>query len=134
LDIGGSSMGNHALGVVTFGPRQDKTTFDLDEAVRGEHASGHELDFDGKPIATPLDMDRPVTLTRPSGGGWSTVHDLAKYVRMELAGCKLPDGARYVSEEALLERRKPQVAMSDHESYGMGLWVDRGWGCPGRGA
>jgi beta-lactamase family protein len=47
------------------------------------------------------------------------------YIRMELAGGALPDGKRYVSRDALLARRKPQVALGEDATYGMGLMVDR---------
>jgi len=108
-----------------------ETTFDLARVGREVHATGHETDFDGKTRVTSIDMVRAATIvTRPSGGAWSTVHDLAKVLAMELANGKLPDGQRYVSEDALLERRKPQVAMSERVSYGMGLAVSRSWGIP----
>src|SRR5262249_55766397 len=61
---------------------------------------------------------------------WSNVHDLLKYVAMELALGKLPGGKRYLGEDALLARQAPQVAMSKDQSYGMGLIVDRTWGIP----
>src|SRR5713101_1973414 len=53
-----------------------------------------------------------------------------KYVAMELAEGKLPDGTTYISKEPLLERRKPQVWMDKDNSYGMGLMVDTTYGVP----
>ena len=42
-----------------------------------------------------------------------------------LDGGVLPDGARHVSEAALLARREPKVALGKDTVYGMGLMVDR---------
>ena len=47
---------------------------------------------------------------------------------MELAKGRLADGSRLVSEQNLLERRKPNVAVSDDVEYGMGLIIDKRWG------
>jgi hypothetical protein len=49
---------------------------------------------------------------------------------MELAKGKLTDGKRYISEETLLARRAPQVAVGEDEIYGMGLTVDTKYGVP----
>ena len=65
---------------------------------------------------------------RPAGGAWGSVNDVLKYVQMELAEGKLPDGKQYISKEALLARRAPQVALNKDASYGMGLMVDKTWG------
>jgi hypothetical protein len=43
------------------------------------------------------------------------------YIQMELAEGKLPNGKTYVSREALLKRREPNVALGNDGSYGMGL-------------
>jgi CubicO group peptidase (beta-lactamase class C family) len=107
-----------------------ETTFDFDRALHADHASGHELDVDGNPAIASMAMNGGLHATRPSGGAWSSVHDMAKYLAMELAKGKLPSGARYVSEEALLERRKPQVSMGQYDRYGMGMWESRSWGVP----
>jgi hypothetical protein len=42
----------------------------------------------------------------------------------------LPDGARLVSRENLLERRRPQVRMGEDTAYGMGLVVNTRYGIP----
>jgi CubicO group peptidase (beta-lactamase class C family) len=55
---------------------------------------------------------------------------MLRYVQMELSKGVLPDGKRYVSERALLQRREPQVAIGNDAIYGMGLMVDRTWGVP----
>jgi len=67
---------------------------------------------------------------RPAGGAWSSVRDMLKYVSMELAEGKLPNGTSYISKEPLLERRVPQVYIGKDLSYGMGLMVDTTYGIP----
>lgn len=106
------------------------TTFDFARALDGNHAGAYELDLDGKPGPAVMAVNYLSLADRPDGGAWSTVRDMLKYVAMELARGKLPGGRRYVSEAALLARRAPQVAMSQDESYGLGLMVDRTWGIP----
>jgi hypothetical protein len=67
---------------------------------------------------------------RPAAEAWPSAHDMIKYVSMELAKGTLPSGKRYVSEDALLARRKPQVRTGEFSTYGMGLEVDDEWGVP----
>jgi hypothetical protein len=52
------------------------------------------------------------------------VRDYARYVRLELANGRLPDGSTFVSEKNLLERRVPQVRVSEESWYGMGLMLE----------
>jgi hypothetical protein len=61
---------------------------------------------------------------RPAGAAWSSVRDMLKYVSLELAEGKFPDGKPYISKEPLLERRVPQVSIGKDVTYGMGLMVD----------
>jgi CubicO group peptidase (beta-lactamase class C family) len=107
-----------------------ETTFDYGAALRGNHATAHEYDVDGKMALALADMNRAAISLRPAGEAWSTVHDMAKYVSMELARGALPGGKRYVSEDALLARRKPQVKIGEFTTYGMGLEVNDEWGVP----
>lgn len=114
-----------------FGPLgMTETTFDFDRALKGDRALAYDYDPDGKMATAPIDLDRSIVPLRPAGGAWSTVHDVAKYVAMELAAGKLPNGKRYVSEDALLARRKAQVPVGQFATYGMGLMVDSEWGVP----
>ncbi|APR88466.1 Beta-lactamase [Minicystis rosea] len=107
------------------------TTFDFAEATRKDHASPHAEDFSGKPAVAAIDVDRAaLTPVRPAGGAWSNVKDLRRYVQMELAKGMLPDSHRFISEEALLARRAPQIAMGPDETYAMGLMVDTQLGIP----
>jgi CubicO group peptidase (beta-lactamase class C family) len=114
-----------------FGPLgMTDTTFDFKRALAGDRAIGHDDDIDGKTAVAVMDLNRSVIPVRPAGGEWSSVHDVSKYVMMELANGKLPDGKRYISEDALLARRKPQVPIGEFATYGMGLMVDNEWGVP----
>jgi CubicO group peptidase (beta-lactamase class C family) len=65
---------------------------------------------------------------RPAGGAWSSVNDMLKYVSMELAEGKLPDGKTFISQDALDARRAPQVMIAEDHTYGMGLMVNKRWG------
>ncbi|WP_243042802.1 serine hydrolase domain-containing protein [Dyella sedimenti] len=111
-----------------LGMRQ--TTFDYDRAMLGDHATPHGLDVDGHVAVASMAINDTIRAARPAGAAWSSVADLLRYVQVELAEGLLPDGKRYVSKEALLERRKPNVAIGTTASYGMGLMVDRTWGVP----
>jgi CubicO group peptidase (beta-lactamase class C family) len=104
------------------------TTFDFARALRGNVAMPHEYDVDGKIAPAVMDLNRSIVPVRPAGGAWSNVRDMSKYVLMELAKGALPDGKRYIGEEALLARRAPQVSIGEFVTYGMGLEVDREWG------
>jgi CubicO group peptidase (beta-lactamase class C family) len=106
------------------------TTFDYAQAQRGNHASPHGLDVDGKPALARMDLNYAIVPARPAGGVWTSAHDLSRYVQMELARGKRDDGGTLVSEENLLARRAPQVMVGEDISYGMGLFVDRSWGIP----
>ena len=105
-------------------------TFDLAKVVRENHASPHAWDVAASTVVTKMDLNHSVTALRPAGGAWMSAHDLAQYALLELAKGKLPDGKRYVSEEALLARRAMQVKIGEDSSYGMGLEVDTGFGVP----
>jgi CubicO group peptidase (beta-lactamase class C family) len=106
-----------------------RTTFDFARALRDpNHAAGHAEDVDGKTAVATVDVNRAVVPLRPAGGAWSSARDMRRYVQMELARGKLPDGKPYVSEAALLARRAPQVASGEDESYGMGLSIATKYG------
>jgi CubicO group peptidase (beta-lactamase class C family) len=106
------------------------TTFDFARALAGNHATAHAPDADGRPAKALMAVNYAVIPVRPAGAAWSSVRDMLKYVSMELAQGKLPDGKTYISSGPLLERRAPQVSMSKDETYGMGLMVDMTYGVP----
>lgn len=123
---------DEAMKTRVFGPLgMTATTFDFAEARRSEHASPHGEDAAGKPAVAAVGIDlASMAPVRPAGGAWSNVRDLRRYGQMELAKGQLPDGRRFLSEEALLARRAPQIAMGPDESYAMGLMVDTALGIP----
>jgi CubicO group peptidase (beta-lactamase class C family) len=106
----------------------NSTTFDMARALKGNHASPHGDDPDGHPRVADMAFNYSVMPHRPAGGVWTSAHDLVRYVQLELGRGKLPDGTRLVSEENLLMRRRPQIALGENQSYGMGLMEDKTWG------
>jgi CubicO group peptidase (beta-lactamase class C family) len=106
------------------------TTFDLARVEKNNHAGAHSEDVDGKPAVGRFDLNRSVIPFRPAGGAWTSVHEMSRYVALELSRGVLPGGKRLVSEKNLLTRRTPQVTMGEDATYGMGIRVDTGWGVP----
>ena len=120
-----------AIQSYVFDPLQMKeTTFDFKRAFSGNHAGSHSPDADGKTARAMTAINDAIIPARPAGGAWSSVNDMLKYVSMELAEGKLPDGTTYISKEPLLERRAPQVSIGKDVTYGMGLMVDTTYGVP----
>ena len=120
-----------AIQSYVFDPLQMKeTTFDFKRASSGNHAGSHSPDADGKTAKAVTAINDAIIPARPAGGAWSSVNDMLKYVSMELAEGKLPDGTTYISKEPLLERRAPQVSIGKDVTYGMGLMVDTTYGVP----
>lgn len=106
------------------------TTFDYSKALSGNHASPHSPDIDGRTTVIPMDINYAVIPMRPAGAAWSNVRDMLKYIAMELADGKLPDGTQYISRENLLMRRQPQVPIGTDATYGMGLIVNNKYEVP----
>ena len=122
---------DRAMQSYVFDPLQmSATTFDAKRALASNHATAHSPNVDGKTAKSLTAINDAVIPLRPAGGAWSSVHDMLKYISMELAEGKLPDGKTYISKEPLLERRAPQVYIGKDESYGMGLEVDTTYGVP----
>jgi CubicO group peptidase (beta-lactamase class C family) len=122
---------DRAMQTYVFDPLGMKaTTFDYARALAGNHANPHSPDVDGKPAKALMSVNYAVIPVRPAGAAWSGVRDMLKYVSMELAEGKLPDGKMYISKEPLLERRAPQVSIGKDVTYGMGLMVDTTYGVP----
>ena len=107
-----------------------RTTFDFKRALKTNHASPHGEDADGKMRVASLDIDYCAIPHRPMGGVWTSAHDFARYVLLELSGGKLPDGKQLVSEENLLARRRSQIPLGEDHVYGMGLAVGTRYGTP----
>ena len=102
-------------------------TFDIARVERGNHARPHGFDVDGKVAVASMDLNYSIGPARPAGAAWTSARDLLRYVQMELARGKLPDGRELVSEKNLLARRGKQVAIGETASYGMGLFADTKW-------
>jgi len=105
------------------------TTFAMARALKGNHASPHGDDVDVRPQVADMAVNYSVMPHRPAGGVWTSAHDLAKYVQLEIARGKLPDATRLVSEQNLLMRRQPQIATGENQSYGM-VWRKTRPGAP----
>jgi CubicO group peptidase (beta-lactamase class C family) len=122
---------DRAMQTYVFDPLQmTSTTFDSQRALAANHAGSHSQDADGHTAKAMTAINDAVIPARPAGGAWSSVNDMLKYVSMELAEGKLPDGTTYIAREPLLERRAPQVWIDKDDSYGMGLMVDKTYGVP----
>jgi len=122
---------DQAMQALVFDPLgMRRTTLDYAAAQVGNTAMPHAPDEDGRMVAAERRMNLSIVPMRPAGAGWSTVNDVLKYVSMELAEGKLPDGKTYVSREPLLARRAPQVTVSTDLTYGMGLEVNTVYGTP----
>jgi CubicO group peptidase (beta-lactamase class C family) len=104
------------------------STFDMRRALRGNHASPHGEDIDGKLVVGSNALNYSIAPLRPAGGVWTSPHDFIRYVQLELARGKLPSGRTLVSEENLFARRVPQVPIGEDQTYGMGLAVDKTYG------
>ncbi|HSI05148.1 MAG TPA: serine hydrolase domain-containing protein, partial [Myxococcota bacterium] len=107
-----------------------ETTFDFTRALAANHATPHGNDVEGRVQNAALDLDYAIEAARPAGGAWSSVHDLAKYVMVELAKGKLPDGKQHISEANIAARQAPQIEIGEDLTYGMGLFVDVQYGTP----
>ena len=106
------------------------TTHDFAIAQRGNVAVAHAPDADGRMALAEGRANLSIVPVRPAGGAWSTVRDMMRYVAMELAEGKLPDGSQFIAKEALFVRRAPQVVVGIDVTYGMGLMVDSVYGTP----
>lgn len=100
------------------------TTLDTKAAQRAEHASPHVRTSKFEMSVDAGAVSNWVSALNPGGGAWSSVRDLSKYLLMELAKGKAPDGKQVVSEANLLRRREPQGRSSEKTSYGLALGID----------
>ena len=100
-----------------------RTTFSFPEALGTDHASPHSWDMSLRNVPIEMALNHSIIPIRPAGGAWSSARDYARYVRLELARGRLPDGSTFVSEKNLLARRVPQVRVGEDAWYGMGLRI-----------
>jgi CubicO group peptidase (beta-lactamase class C family) len=105
-----------------------RSTFDFAKAMQGNYARPHDVDIDGRIVLSPMGRNFSAVAVRPAGGLWTSANELSRYVMMELAKGKLPDGTRLVSENNLVQRQVPNAVEAEGATYGMGLRVDKHWG------
>ena len=103
----------------------NNTTFDADVVARSDHASPHDRNARFQMELTPTDTAAWVVPMNPAAGAWSTVHDLAQVLLMELARGRTPDGRQVISEPNLFARREPQARAGEKLSYGLALDVEK---------
>ena len=124
----GSELGagyDQAMQALVFDPLgMANTTFDYAKAQSGNFARPHGYDIDHKVKVMGMSLNDTIVASRPAGAAWGTVNDLLKYVQMEIDRGLLPDGERYISEAALMQRREPQIATGVDRHYAMALAVD----------
>jgi len=105
------------------------TTFDYEKALSsGNVALAHAPDFEDRPSLAVFDINYSAIPVRPAGAAWSSINEMLRYVQMELDEGLLPNGERYIGRDALLERRRPMVALGSDAAYGMGLMTDDTYG------
>jgi CubicO group peptidase (beta-lactamase class C family) len=122
---------DRAMQTLVFDPlKMTSTTHDFSVAQRGNFAVAHAPDVDGKAARAEERANMSISPVRPAGGAWSSANDVMKYVAMELAEGKLPNGDRYISRDVLMARRAPQVVVGTDITYGMGLQVNKQYGTP----
>lgn len=108
--------------------RMNRSTFDFAKAMQGNYARPHDVDFNGRIVPSSMGRNYVGISVRPAGGLWTSANDLSKYVMLELAKGKLPDGMRLVSEDNLAQRQVPNAVEDEDATYGMGLRVNKHWG------
>jgi CubicO group peptidase (beta-lactamase class C family) len=102
-----------------------RSTLDFDQALDDPNrAEPHGYSpIDGAWVST-IEFERFTVPTAPSGGAWSSISDMARFLRLHVAGGVTPEGARVISEESLLETHRAQVPVPALAGAGYGL----GWG------
>lgn len=100
----------------------DRTTFDFSAPIATQNRAvpiGVDL-LAGGFDTIPFEFEKGAFSTTPSGGGWSTAEDLAKYLIMQMSGGVASDGTRIISEALLKETWMPQIRVSNDQSFGLG--------------
>ncbi|MFZ2987550.1 serine hydrolase domain-containing protein [Ideonella sp.] len=106
------------------------TTFDFDQALRGNRAWPHGEALDGSTRRASMDLNYTMRPTAPAGAVWTSPRDFSQWVLMELAKGRTPDGKALISETNWAARYVPQVMVGEDASYGLGLFIDRQYGIP----
>jgi CubicO group peptidase (beta-lactamase class C family) len=103
----------------------DRTTFDFSAPIATENrAAPIGLDILAGGYGTvSFELQQSAFTTTPSGAGWSTAEDLAKYLIMQMDGGVTSDGTRIISDALLEEMWLPHISISDGVSFGLGWEV-----------
>ena len=102
-----------------------RSTFDVAQVQASDDvAAPHGLTLDG--VYEPLDLSAEsfVEAVMPAGGLWSTAHDMAQFLIMELNQGVAANGRRVVSAANLTRAWEPQVPINPTEgAYGLGWFI-----------
>jgi len=124
-----------AMQDLVFNPlHMTKTVIKAADAQALDAAFPHAVDFSAKLCDLPLDWEEAIYSVAPAGAIWSTVEDLSQYLLVEMNKGVLK-GQRIVSEDSLMERRKPGIKMGAKMFYGLGLYMvhEQGFNIVGHG-
>lgn len=109
----------------------ENTTISFDVVrARGNYATPHMLTLENTYEPISIDVEGVLIPVAPAGLHWSTLEDMAKYMITQLHEGVAPDGTRVLSAETLKETWKPQIALSNEASYGLGWIVTEYEGVP----
>ncbi len=97
------------------------TTFDFRTALTGNFAAPTQVGLGDQVELLSQTFNHHAIPFRPAAGAWSSAHDVAQYVMLELGQGIAPSGKRLVSAENLLARRAHNVPIGEDQWYGMGL-------------
>jgi len=107
------------------------TTLSFNDALqRPNLAWPHGFDGQAQLVHVDHAINRSVVPARPSGGVWSSVNDMLRYVALELREGRLPSGERYLSRQALQARWQPRTRVAPAAFYGLALGIDHTFGSP----
>jgi CubicO group peptidase (beta-lactamase class C family) len=99
------------------------TTFSFEHvAAVADHAIPHGRTANDQVRRIPLELEEMLSPIEPSGGEWSNIRDLSRYLLTQLRRGVAPSGRRVVSAENLERTWQPQVEARPGLSYGLG-WV-----------
>ena len=90
-----------------------------------QEASPHGLGMDGESAPIDPDIEHFADAIAPAGSIWSTVLDMARYLRFELSNGANDAGEQVVSLKNFLARRQPAVNIDAKSSYGLGLFLSQ---------
>lgn len=90
--------------------------------ARADYAQPHGLSIEAEQTAIPLAYESVLSPIGPAGAHWSTLEDMTRYLRTQMAGGVAPDGTRVVSSANLAETWKPRVTIEQGVDYALG-WI-----------